>query len=108
MITLFQDKVLVRKDPEKTMEGSLYIPDISRSTDFNAFTGVVVQTGPGKVFCAKDKDGIVTVKGAGKTLVKQGDRVAVQKNSEYEIKINGEWLTLIKEQDIYGIVNESN
>lgn len=101
---LFQDKVLIRKDPAKTQEGSIILPE--QRTDFEPFTGTVIQTGPGKVFCARDKDGIVTVKGATKTLLKSGDRVMCQKNTEYEIKVNDEWLVLVKETDIIGILDE--
>ena len=99
---LFQDKVLIRKDPEKTKEGSIFLPE--QRTDFEPFTGTVIQTGPGKVFCARDKDGIVIVKGATKTLLKPEDRVMCQKNTEYEIKVNDEWLIIVKEGDIIGVL----
>ncbi len=108
MITLFQDKVLIKRDPQKTMESGIHLPDIWHNTSFEPFTGTVVNVGPGKVFCAKDKDGGVTVKRSIKSLVKIGDRVLVQKNSEYEIKINGEWLTLVKEQDIFGVLDDTD
>lgn len=102
---LFQDKVLIRKDPAKTQEGSIVLPE--QRMDFEPFTGTVLQTGPGKVFCARDKDGIITVKGATKTLLKQGDRVMCQRNTEYEIKVNDEWLVLVKESDVIGVLDEA-
>lgn len=102
---LFQDKVLIRKDPVKTQEGSIVLPE--QRMDFEPFTGTVLQTGPGKVFCARDKDGIITVKGATKTLLKQGDRVMCQRNTEYEIKVNDEWLVLVKESDVIGVLDET-
>lgn len=101
---LFQDKVLIRKDPVKTQEGSIVLPE--QRMDFEPFTGTVLQTGPGKVFCARDKDGIITVKGATKTLLNQGDRVMCQRNTEYEIKVNDEWLILVKESDVIGVLDE--
>lgn len=102
---LFQDKVLIRKDPVKIQEGSIVLPE--QRMDFEPFTGTVLQTGPGKVFCARDKDGIITVKGATKTLLKQGDRVMCQRNTEYEIKVNDEWLVLVKESDVIGVLDET-
>jgi chaperonin GroES len=99
---LFQDKVLIRKDPEKVKEGSIFLPE--QRTDFEPFTGTVIQAGPGKVFCVRDKDDIVTVKGAAKTALKPGDKVMCQKNTEYEIKVNDEWLVIVKEGDIIGVL----
>jgi co-chaperonin GroES (HSP10) len=101
---LFQDKVLIKKDPVKTQEGSILLPE--QRTDFEPFTGTVVQVGPGKVFCVRDKDGIVTVKGAAKTSLKPGNKVMCQKNTEYEIKVNDEWLVLVKEGDVIGVLDE--
>jgi len=100
---LFQDKVLIRKDPEKNQEGSIFLPE--KRADFEPFIGTVVEVGPGKVFCARDNERIV-VKGAAKAIVKKGDRVMVQKNAEYEIKVNDEWLVLVKEGDIIGVFDE--
>lgn len=103
---LFQDKVLVRKDPEETKVGGLFLVETKSGKE--PLLGTVVQCGPGKVFCERDKDGVILVKGAAKTQLKPGDRVLCQRNTEYNIKVNNEWLLLFKEADVFGVLDEAD
>lgn len=102
---LFQDKILIRKEADEDKVGSLFIV---RKDRFEPIIGTVVECGPGKVFCARDKDGVTSTTGYAKTQVKVGDRVMAQRNAEYNIKVNNEWLMLYRETDIIGVLSEVN
>lgn len=98
---LFQDKVLIRKEPDEDKVGSLFIV---RKDRFEPVIGTVVNCGPGKVFCKRGEDGVTSTTGFAKSQVKVGDRVLAQRNAEYNIKVNNEWLMLYKESDIIGVL----
>lgn len=102
---LFQDKVLIRKEPDEDKVGSLFIV---RTNRYEPIVGTVVECGPGKVFCNRDKDGVVSVTGFAKSQVQVGDRVIAQRNTEYNIKVNNEWLMLFRESDIIGVLSETH
>ncbi len=102
---LFQDKVLIRKDPEVEKIGSLFI--VEQKNHSEPSIGTVVDCGPGKVFVSP-KDGEMEIKGSTKSQVKIGDKVLAQRNTEYPIKVNNEWLLLFKEADIIGVLDEIN
>lgn len=101
---LFQDKILIRKDPEVN-EGTILLPE--NHSNFEPIEGTVVNCGPGKVVTKRTEAGII-VKGAHKSTVKPGDRVLIQRNTEYNIKVDGEWLIVVKEADIIGVLDEAN
>lgn len=88
------DRILVRRmaEEEKTA-GGLFIPDTAKEKPQK---GEIIATGKGRV--TED----------GKTLpleVKAGDRVLFGKYSGTELKLNGEELLMMREEDILGIIN---
>jgi chaperonin GroES len=88
------DRVLVKrvKEEEKT-KGGIIIPDTAKEKPVE---GKVVAVGNGKVM----EDGKVR-----KLEVKPGDRVLFGKYSGQEIKVDGEEMVILREDDIVGIVD---
>jgi chaperonin GroES len=87
------DRVLVKRlvEPDERY-GSLFIPDSAKEKPQE---GQVIAVGTGRV-----TDG-------GKNLplaVKKGDRILFGKYSGNEIKLDGEELLIMKEEDVLGIV----
>ena len=88
------DRVLVKRledETEKT-KGGLYIPDSAKE---KPQTGKVIAVGKGKVA----DDGKVTA-----LDVKTGDKILFGKYSGSEIKVDGEELLIMREEDILGVV----
>ena len=87
------DRVLVQrvKEEEKT-KGGIIIPDTAKEKPVE---GKVIAVGNGKVL----DDGSVR-----KLEVKPGDRVLFGKYSGQEIKVDGEEMMILREDDIVGIV----
>ncbi len=87
------DRVLVKrvKEEEKT-KGGIIIPDTAKEKPVE---GKVVAVGNGKVA----DDGSIR-----KLEVKPGDRVLFGKYSGQEIKVDGEEMVILREDDIVGIV----
>jgi chaperonin GroES len=87
------DRVIVQrlKEEEKT-KGGIIIPDTAKEKPVE---GKVVAVGNGKVL----DDGSVR-----KLEVKKGDRVLFGKYSGQEVKVDGEELVILREDDIVGIV----
>jgi len=89
-----QDRVIVKRldeDLEKT-KGGLYIPDTAKEKPQQ---GKILAVGKGKVA----DDGRVTP-----LDVKVGDKVLFGKYSGSEIKVDGEELLIMREEDILGVV----
>jgi chaperonin GroES len=89
-----QDRVLIKRledDVEKT-KGGLYIPDSAKEKPQQ---GKVIAVGKGRV----SEDGKVTP-----LDVKTGDKVLFGKYSGSEIKVDGEELLIMREDDILGVV----
>lgn len=87
------DRVLVQrvKEEEKT-KGGIIIPDTAKEKPVE---GKVIAVGNGKVA----DDGSIR-----KLEVKPGDRVLFGKYSGQEIKVDGEEMVILREDDIVGIV----
>ena len=87
------DRVLVRRSEEdERTAGGIIIPDTVKEKPME---GKVVAVGPG----ARDENGKLVP-----LSVKVGDRVLFGKWSGTEVKIDGEDLSIMKESDIFGIV----
>jgi chaperonin GroES len=87
------DRILVRRlDEEKTTAGGIVIPD---SASEKPSQGEVVAVGKGKLL----DDGKVQV-----LDVKAGDTVLFGKYSGTEVKVDGEELLVMREDDVMGIV----
>ena len=89
------DRVIVKRIEEDGMTaGGLVIPDSAKETPAE---GEIVAAGPG----ATDDKGKLTPMG-----VKVGDRVIFQKYSGTEVKISGEEHLIMREDDIFGVVEK--
>jgi chaperonin GroES len=87
------DRVVVRRVEEDTKAaGGIIIPDTAKEKPIQ---GEVVAVGPG----ARDEAGKVNP-----LDVKPGDRVLFGKWSGTEVKIDGEDLVIMKESDIFGVL----
>jgi chaperonin GroES len=92
------DRVIIRRIEDTTDKtaGGLYIPDSAKEKPQE---GEVVAAGEGKY----KEDG------SRQTLdVKQGDRVLFGKYSGSEIKIDGEELLIMREDEILGIIERAS
>ncbi|MFH1829716.1 MAG: co-chaperone GroES [Pseudomonadota bacterium] len=88
-----QDRILVRRltNEEKT-KGGIIIPDTAKEKPFE---GEIIATGNGKVMETGQKQPLE---------VRTGDRVLFSKYSGTEVKIDGEEYTIMREDDILGVV----
>lgn len=87
------DRVIVRRMEEETKSaGGIVIPD---SATEKPMRGEVIAVGPGKT----NEQGTVQ-----KLSVKAGDKVLFGKYSGTEIKIDGEEVVVMREDDIMGII----
>jgi len=90
------DRVLVRRiEAEEKSTGGIIIPDTAKEKPQQ---GEVLAVGPGN----RDDDGDYI-----KPDVKAGDHIIFGKWSGTEVKIDGEDLLIMKESDIFGIVEGS-
>jgi chaperonin GroES len=90
-----QDRVIVKrvKEEEKT-KGGLFIPDTAKEKPIEA---LVMAVGNGKVL----EDGTVR-----KLDVKEGDRVLFGKYSGTEVKLDGDDVLILREDDILGVIEK--
>ena len=87
------DRVLVRRvEPENKSKGGIIIPDSAKE---KSLEGTVIAVGKGKIM----EDG--SVHGLA---VSEGVRVLFGKYSGTEIKVDGEEMSIIREDDILAIV----
>jgi chaperonin GroES len=87
------DRVVVRRiDADEKTAGGIIIPDTAKEKPMQ---GEVVAAGPG----TRDESGKLVA-----LDVKKGDRVLFGKWSGTEVKIDGEELVIMKESDIFGII----
>jgi chaperonin GroES len=87
------DRVLVKRiEEEQKTKGGIIIPDTAKE---KPQMGEVISAGGGK----KTEDGKVIP-----LDVKKGDRVLFSKYAGNEIKIEGEELLIMREEDILGII----
>jgi len=87
------DRVVIKRlDEERTSAGGIVIPD---SAAEKPVRGTVVAVGNGKMLA----DGKVVP-----LAVKKGDTVVFGKYAGTEIKLNGEEVIVMREEDIMGII----
>lgn len=87
------DRVLVKRiEEEHKTKGGIIIPDTAKE---KPQMGEVIAAGGGK----KTEDGKVIPMD-----VKKGDRVLFSKYSGTEVKIDGEELLIMREEDILGVI----
>ncbi len=88
------DRVVVERteEQEQVSAGGIIIPDTAKEKPTQ---GLIVSVGPGK----RRDDGTIDA-----LTVKSGDKVLYGKWGGNEIKIDGKEYLLMKEDDIYGII----
>lgn len=87
------DRVVVRSlDPETRSPGGIVIPDNAKE---KPTTGEILAVGPGRI----------TQEGANiPTSVRVGERVLFGQYAGQKVKVNGEEVTILREEDILAIV----
>ena len=91
------DRILVRRIEEKeTVRGGIIIPDTAKEKPQE---GEVVAVGPGRL--AEDGKSRVAME------VKKGDRILIGKYSGTDVKIDGVEYTILREDDVLGILASS-
>ena len=89
------DRVLVKRhSEEEKSKGGIIIPDTAKEKPVQ---GEIISVGQGRV----SEDGKVRP-----LDVKKGDRVLFGKYAGTEIKIDGEELLMMREEDILGVFND--
>ena len=90
------DRVVVRRlNAEEKTKGGIIIPDTAQEKPME---GEVIAVGAG----ARNETGAIVA-----LDVKAGDRVLFGKWSGTEVKIDGEDLLIMKESDIFGVIEDS-
>ena len=88
-----QDRVMVKRlEEEQKTAGGIIIPDTAKEKPQK---GEIVAAGPGK----RNEDGKVQP-----LDVKKGDKVLFSKYAGTEIKVEGEELLIMREDDIMGVI----
>jgi chaperonin GroES len=88
------DRILVRRIEEKeTVRGGIIIPDTAKEKPQE---GEVVAVGPGRL--AEDGKARIAMD------VKKGDRVLIGKYSGTDVKIDGVEYTILREDDVLGVL----
>jgi chaperonin GroES len=89
------DRVVVRRiEDEKTSPGGIVIPD---SATEKPMQGEIIAVGNGKVLDNGEQRGLD---------VKVGDKVLFGKYSGTEVKIDGEEILVMREDDIMGVIEK--
>ena len=89
------DRVIIKPlEAEEKTKGGLFLPDTAKEKPIE---GTVVAIGTGKV----SDEGKVTA-----TTVKVGDKVLYGKYSGTEVTVEGEEYLIMRESDIFAIVNK--
>jgi len=95
-LTPLHDRILVRRvEDAETVRGGIIIPDSAKEKPQE---GMVVSAGKGKT---NDK---------GETFplaVKEGDRILFGKYAGNEIKLDGEELLIMREEEVMGILHSA-
>jgi chaperonin GroES len=88
-----QDRILIKRETgEEKTKGGIIIPDTAKEKPLE---GKVMAAGNGKVL----EDGKVRP-----LDVKAGDRILFSKYAGTEIKIDGEDLLILREEDVLGVI----
>ena len=89
------DRVILRRLEEKeTTKGGIIIPDSAKEQQAE---GEIISVGPGKM---DDTGKLVKVE------VKPGERVIFSKYSGTEVKVEGEELLIMREEDILAVIEK--
>ncbi|MDA8239612.1 MAG: co-chaperone GroES [Nitrospiraceae bacterium] len=96
-----QDWAVIRKsEPKERTAGGIIIPEVAKEKPLE---GMIVAIGPGKFKTEKGKEKKKTFV---PTVLKPGQHIIYQKYAEREIELDGKTITLVREEDILGTVEE--
>ena len=95
--------VIQRSEPEEKTASGIIIPDTAKDKPTE---GVVLAIGPGKYEIEKGKEKEKKKKFIP-TVLKPGQRIMYGKYSAREIELDGEVITLVREEDVLGIIEET-
>ena len=89
------DRVILRRlEEQETTKGGIIIPDSAKEQQAE---GEIISVGPGKM---DDTGKLVKVE------VKPGERVLFSKYSGTEVKVEGEELLIMREEDILAVIEK--
>ncbi len=94
--------VIRRSEAEEKTSGGIIIPEVAKEKPLE---GVIVAIGPGRYTLEKGKEKEKKKKFVP-TVLKPGQKVIYQKYAEREIELGGEVVTLVREEDILGTVED--
>lgn len=95
MLKPLADRVIVKTiNAEETTRGGIVLPDTAKEKPQE---GEVVAVGPGKLL---DSGKVAAMD------VKVGDRVVYSKYGGTEVKVNGDELVVLRQDDILGVVEK--
>ncbi|MDA8433587.1 MAG: co-chaperone GroES [Nitrospiraceae bacterium] len=100
-----QDWAVIRKSeaPEMTASG-IIIPEVAKEKPLE---GTILAIGPGKLVPEKGKEKEKEKKKKFvPTVLKPGQHVLYQKYAEREVELGGQTITLVREEDILGVMEE--
>ena len=90
-----QDRVLVKRvEEDQKTKGGIIIPDSAKEKPIE---GIIIAVGKGKVA----NDGKLI-----KMDVKEGDNILFNKYAGTDVKIDGEELVIMREDDIVGVIEK--
>lgn len=93
LVKPLHDRLIVkREEEEERTAGGIFIPDTAKEKPIR---GIVAATGTGKILESGDIRPLA---------VKVGDKVLFGKYAGTEIKLDGEELLVLREEDIMGII----
>jgi co-chaperonin GroES (HSP10) len=105
MILPLQDKILCKRLVEKSLS-LIELPE--NYISYEPYKAEVLEVGPGRININVESKSeelpSIHIKGFIRSQVKKGDIVLVKPNTQYEVKLNGEWLYFIRESDVLGVV----
>lgn len=94
-ITPLFDRIIVRREePKDVVRGGIVLPDTAKEKPLE---GIVVAVGKGKRTDAGDFIAPV---------VKEGDKILIGKYSGTEVKVDGDDLVIVREDDILAVITE--
>jgi len=89
------DRIIVRREePAEVVKGGIVLPDTAKEKPLE---GTIVAVGKGK---RTDSGEFMT------PIVKAGDKVLIGKYFGTEVKVNGEDLVIIREDDILAVIED--
>lgn len=87
------DRIIVRREePKEFVQGGIVLPDTAKEKPLE---GTIIAVGTGK---RSDSGEFMA------PVVKEGDKILIGKYSGTEVKVNGEDLVIIREDDILAVI----